>query len=139
MLPSPSPSPAPAAAEGEGSAAPDAAPAATSAEEVKRPEINLEPGAYTFVGEFTKGSDKSAMNVQIQAEAGGVVTSAEGAQIKYNGFVTNGKVTLKAMFDDGKETEFDGYFETEKQIVGSYKSDKLDQYDATGTFKLDRQ
>ncbi len=61
-------------------------------------------------------------------EAGGIISSHPSDSIKYslNGIIQDGKITFKQQYEDAKkEVEFDGAFETETKIKGTYKSEDL--------------
>jgi hypothetical protein len=45
---------------------------------------------------------------------------------------------MKIQNEGGMESEFDGAMESLTQIKGTYKSNQADQFDAEGTFTMDR-
>lgn len=71
-------------------------------------------------------------------EEGGVITTQPNDTQKFslNGIVQDGKLTLKQQFEGDVEAEFDGVFESNTAVKGVYKSNKTDEYEATGAFEF---
>lgn len=71
-------------------------------------------------------------------EEGGVITTQpmDTQKFSLNGIVQDGKLTLKQQFEGDLEAEFDGVFESNTLVKGAYKSNKEDEYEASGQFEF---
>ena len=96
-------------------------------------------GEHKFKVTFSKGDAQSSTEFTFKVEEGGII-SATGL----NGLIQDGKLILKEHDypEQGKaptETEFDGEFESQTVIKGSYKSNNATAYDAQGTFTMTKE
>ena len=54
-----------------------------------------------------------------------------------NGIIQENKLTLQQQFmGDTIVTDYEGYFESNTLIKGTYKSNRIDEFDESGTFEL---
>jgi hypothetical protein len=96
-------------------------------------------GEHKFKVSFTKGDFQGSSVFTFKVEEGGII-SAHGL----NGLIQDGKLILKEHDypEQGKaptETEFDGEFESQTVIKGSYKSNNTQAYDPQGTFTMTKE
>lgn len=96
-------------------------------------------GEHKFKVSFSKGNGNASAEFAFKVEEGGII-SAHGL----NGLIQDGKLMLKEHDypEAGKaptETEFDGEFESQTVIKGSYKSNNAHTYDAHGTFMMTKE
>lgn len=90
-------------------------------------------GEYKFKGQLSKGAETKPLDFIFTVEAGGIISSHPSDSVKYslNGIIQDGKITFKQQFEDiKKEVEFDGVFESDTKIKGTYKTEDLAEHDA---------
>ncbi len=110
----------------------------------KKP-TTLAVGDYKFKMTFSKSGAEQTQEVTFKIEEGGTISAPPSEMVKYSiaGLIdsTSGKLTMKIQYEgEGAiEAEFDGTLENENQLKGTYKSNKPDEFDESGTFTMDRQ
>ena len=109
--------------------------------------MSLSVGDHTFKGQLvvpateTEQADIREVEFIFTVEAGGIISSQPTATHNYslNGIVQEGKLTLKQTIEHLKEDiEFDGEFENEERIVGTFKKFVQNDLVGLGTFQLVR-
>ena len=123
--------------------APEAAADASAASPAKQPvNSDVAPGDYTFKGSFTKAGKDTPVSFKFKVLEGGIIEAQPSADVKFslNGVIQNNKFVLAQQFEGGSDSaNFDGVFESDKLVKGTYKSNRSAEYDAEGTFTLERQ
>jgi len=72
-------------------------------------------------------------------EVGMIITSSptNTSNFTVNGIIQENKLTLQQQFmGDTIVTDYEGYFESNTLIKGTYKSNRIDEFDESGTFEL---
>lgn len=100
------------------------------------------PGEYKFSGLLTKedNAQTEAVALVFKVEEGGVISAQAAGDIKYTlgGIVQDGKLLLKQIFEENKELNFEGEFQSNDLVRGTYTSTEQ-KYGAKGTFELSKQ
>lgn len=76
-----------------------------------------------------------------KVEEGGVISqpSGEGVAYSLNGVVTEGKLTLKQQFgSEDKFVDYEGVFENESTVKGTYKAQGVEEFGEAGEFSLNK-
>jgi hypothetical protein len=131
-------------ARGDGGATVEKADAVV--EEVKaspqKKGVDFPPGDYRFTGKCMIAVKEGAnpvedLDLKFKIEEGGTISAVAAGDIKYSiaGIFSNGALSLKLIYEDGKEVVLDGDMDGKKEINGTYTSTHP-EFGTNGTFVL---
>jgi|JI9StandDraft_1071089.scaffolds.fasta_scaffold501597_2 hypothetical protein len=77
------------------------------------------------------------LDLKFKIEEGGTISAQAAGDIKYSiaGIFSNGSLSIKLIYEDGKEVVLDGDIDGKKVINGTYTSTNP-EFGADGTFVL---
>jgi hypothetical protein len=115
--------------------------AAESSSPQKKPAVEFAPGEYELKGSYTMAGADKPMSLKFKVEEGGIISQQAAGDIKYSldGLVQANKLIITMIHESKEKTEFEGEFETDKAVKGTYKSEKKGDFDEAGQFMFEKQ